>query len=378
MLDARILNGPYLGNRTGDFPADTSRNFGFGARRDSLAGMPHFATNTFEGRFPVAKLSFASPEFPGAVGLTAFNPSSRSTTATSSIPVAMFEIEFTNPTDAPITYTAVGVVGHGLHPPTKASRVKRKGATGVKVDDRRARYRRARTMPRSCLRPTVPSISRQTHLYRGHWFDALEVYWKDLHRPGPFTDRDYGTSDLAGGMGRNRDSSLARRPRHRRAGRDPERPLRAHLVHTELPQILDHADLALPSAIGGRRASGRTGTRPNGPAPRPSPPKSCRAGASSATTPSQFRDAVYSSTLPVPVLDAAAANLSILKSPTTLRLEDGTFYGWEGCHPAAGSCEGSCTHVWNYQQALPFLYPGARALDARGRLQVQHERRPAA
>ncbi len=40
-----------------------------------------------------------------------------------------------------------------------------------------------------------------------------------------------------------------------------------------------------------------------------------------------------------------------------LRLEDGTFYGWEGCHPSAGCCEGSCTHVWNYQQALPFLFP---------------------
>ncbi len=57
------------------------------------------------------------------------------------------------------------------------------------------------------------------------------------------------------------------------------------------------------------------------------------------------------------MIDAAAANSRILKSPTTLRLEDGTFYGWEGCHPTAGSCEGSCTHVWNYQQALPFLYP---------------------
>ena len=65
VLDARILNGPYLGNRTGDFPADTSRNFGFGARRDSLAGMPHFATNTFEGRFPVAKLDFREPGVSG-------------------------------------------------------------------------------------------------------------------------------------------------------------------------------------------------------------------------------------------------------------------------------------------------------------------------
>ncbi len=40
-----------------------------------------------------------------------------------------------------------------------------------------------------------------------------------------------------------------------------------------------------------------------------------------------------------------------------MRLEDGTFYGFEGCHPAAGCCEGSCTHVWNYAQALPFLFP---------------------
>ncbi|MEP7240972.1 MAG: GH116 family glycosyl-hydrolase, partial [Devosia sp.] len=31
VLDARMLHGPYFGNRTGDFPADTSRNFGFGA-----------------------------------------------------------------------------------------------------------------------------------------------------------------------------------------------------------------------------------------------------------------------------------------------------------------------------------------------------------
>ena len=43
---------------------------------------------------------------------------------------------------------------------------------------------------------------------RRHWFDALEVYWKDLNRPGQFIDRDYKTSDMAGGMGRNRDSSL--------------------------------------------------------------------------------------------------------------------------------------------------------------------------
>jgi hypothetical protein len=59
----------------------------------------------------------------------------------------------------------------------------------------------------------------------------------------------------------------------------------------------------------------------------------------------------------VAAIDAIAGNMAILKSPTVLRLEDGTFYGWEGLHPTEGCCEGSCTHVWNYQQTLPFLYP---------------------
>jgi len=57
------------------------------------------------------------------------------------------------------------------------------------------------------------------------------------------------------------------------------------------------------------------------------------------------------------VIDAAAANLSILRTPTALRLTDGTFYAFEGLNPREGSCEGNCTHVWNYAQALPFLFP---------------------
>ena len=65
VLDARILNGPYLGNRTGDFPADTSRNFGFGARRDSLAGMPHFCDQHLRGPLPGRQAQFCEPGVSG-------------------------------------------------------------------------------------------------------------------------------------------------------------------------------------------------------------------------------------------------------------------------------------------------------------------------
>jgi uncharacterized protein (DUF608 family) len=70
-----------------------------------------------------------------------------------------------------------------------------------------------------------------------------------------------------------------------------------------------------------------------------------------------FTDAFYRSTLPPEVTEAVAANLSILKSPTVMRQYDGRFWGWEGCEDSEGSCPGSCTHVWNYAQALSHLFP---------------------
>jgi uncharacterized protein (DUF608 family) len=71
----------------------------------------------------------------------------------------------------------------------------------------------------------------------------------------------------------------------------------------------------------------------------------------------RFHDALFGSSLPPYVIDAVAGNMAILKTTTCLRYEDGMFYGWEGCNCSTGCCEGSCTHVWGYQQALPFLFP---------------------
>lgn len=70
-----------------------------------------------------------------------------------------------------------------------------------------------------------------------------------------------------------------------------------------------------------------------------------------------FADAFHDSTLPPVMLEALSANLSILKSPTVMRQDDGRFWGWEGCRDTAGCCFGNCTHVWNYAQALAHLFP---------------------
>jgi uncharacterized protein (DUF608 family) len=70
-----------------------------------------------------------------------------------------------------------------------------------------------------------------------------------------------------------------------------------------------------------------------------------------------FTDAFYSSTLPDEVIEAVAANLTILKSPTVMRQFDGRLWSFEGCGDSWGCCHGSCTHVWNYAQAIPHLFP---------------------
>ena len=71
----------------------------------------------------------------------------------------------------------------------------------------------------------------------------------------------------------------------------------------------------------------------------------------------RFRDAFYDTTLPPEAVEAVAANLTILKSPTVLRQHDGRLWCWEGCGDGGGCCAGSCAHVWNYAQAVCHLFP---------------------
>lgn len=70
----------------------------------------------------------------------------------------------------------------------------------------------------------------------------------------------------------------------------------------------------------------------------------------------EFVSAFFGASLPAEVKEAALFNLSTLRSQTCFRTPDGRFYGYEGASHHAGCCYGSCTHVWNYEQATAFLF----------------------
>jgi len=69
-----------------------------------------------------------------------------------------------------------------------------------------------------------------------------------------------------------------------------------------------------------------------------------------------FVNAFLDSDLPASMKEAALFNLCNLRSQLVFRIKSGHLMGWEGTFSNRGSSFGSCTHVWNYEHTIPFLF----------------------
>lgn len=359
LLCAKVLAGDLYKDLAGAYGKGNFAGYGYGPQRESLAGFPHFREHTFIGEFPIARLEFADPAFPGRVSLTAFNPFIPLDDKNSSLPAAFFEVTMENTAAFPIDYTAAFSVRNPFSRQTRNRFVRRDGWSGLAFWQE-ACGEDAPEYGELTLATDARDVQAQEAWYRGEWFDGPTVYWRDFAQDGPLPPRRYdepGGGDVATlAVPFSLEPGETRTVRFLLAWRYPNRVNYWNPCREQTPQ-------------GERDVVWKTYDSTLFPTSQDTAAYALANWTSLYERTRRFQRALFASTLPPEVSEAVSANLAVLKTPTVMRLEDGSFYGWEGLHETAGSCEGSCTHVWNYAYALPFLFPklerSMRELDVR-------------
>ena len=342
-VDARVLNGDLMDEATGQ----RGRGFGNGISNVTMAGFPHFRNCTFTGEYPIATLDLDDPDFPGKARITAFNPLIPRDSDSSSLPVAMFEITVTNDTADDLDYVVTSVLRN-----TRGKSVNK----AVSGDDLRAIFldspdnneTNTGSNDMTVATDETECVHQEEYWFRGIWYDNIETYWRELLAPGFPEARHYdeaGSCDHAtlfvkksvpaGKSATYRFVLAWNSPNFENwfhPETNPDGTQKKTVMHNyysyRFANSLESAKYAL--AEWDRLWDGTK----------------------------KYHDALFSSTLPEEVIDAISATTSVLKSPTVLRIgEKGDFWGWEGLGEHCGSCEGTCTHVWNYVYSTCFLFP---------------------
>jgi len=377
VMDARVLQGDLQPSYVGALHKPMFSSYGFGPARESMAGVPHFQNVTFSGIYPFANLHFEDPCFPGNACLCAWNPLIPLNEDDSSLPAAFFEISLTNTTDKPIDYTIAFSVANPLTRGSLSNTTE--VVSGIrtmhlKSDDNDLSHPQYGNL---CVSTDAKDTGFQNSWFRGKWFDSLGVFWRDFTSPGKLHQRTYSPDasirsemcTLSAHLQLNPDESDSVRfvlswnfPNNTNYWN----PLKEDETLSEKDKQTDTSN---SSELSDCHCESGCCTKPDslGVWKNWYATKFKNAAETAAYAMKnwnrlyqqtrQFHNTLASSTLSAAVIEAVSANISILKSPTCLRLEDGSFYGWEGCGCDSGCCEGSCTHVWNYAYALPFLFP---------------------
>lgn len=352
-IDARVLEAAG--------PPDFYQARGYHPNR--VAGLPHLARSTLQVAYPIATVAFADDTFPLSVSLEAFTPFIPLDAEDSAIPAALFRYRVKNATGAPLKaaiacsmpnpHAFVGfdcfdnyLVQPGCHNALREEA----GLYGLYMDGEAVGPSHLRYANGAILTRRAEGVSAKREWRKTGWWDGLYDFWDDFTGGGPLADGEIARQDnriapkgcvvgslaiertIPAGEERTFEFVLSWYVPNRVKGWPPyaddeAEPLVRNHYATRFSDAW-HAGSYLLENLDRLESASRA-----------------------------FAEAVYSSTLPEPVIDAAMANITALRSTTCFRIEDGTFAAWEGSHERVGSCHGTCTHVWNYAQTVAFLFP---------------------
>ena len=308
-------------------------------------GLPRFKVCTFSAAYPLGQVNLSDPGVPVSVCLEAFNPLIPGHADDSGIPVAVVRYTLTNRTNKRVTASICGsmpnfVGNDGVARLASSNRNrfrKTQNFQGIYMDSKGVDPNAisAGTIALTTLSKT--GITYRTAWREGRWGAPLLDFWDDFSANGQVENRRVDDDDMP-------KASLAVRfnipPKANKTvtfvltwhfpNRDSWSPREDTAIgNYYTDQYRDAWDVAHKTVPRLKTLEKQT---------------------------VQFVRSFAESDLPDVVKESALFNLSTLRTQTCFRTPDGRLFGWEGYNDNTGCCMGSCTHVWNYEQSVAFLF----------------------
>jgi non-lysosomal glucosylceramidase len=312
-----------------------------GARGYVSPGLPRFRSCSFDAGYPFGQVNLSDPAVPVKVRVRAFNPLVPTDPDASGIPMAILRYEITNSSTHPLAISLCGSMPNFVgNDGTKSLASGNKNAfrqsarvAGIFMTSDGVDRNAEQWGTMALTTPDRDSCSFRTAWLPERWGTPLLDFWDDFSEDGALQER---TSDS-----KTPWASLA----VARTIPPGEKRVFTFYITWHFPNRFGWATRVVGNAYAARYADAwevAEKTIPDLP----------RLEAETV----RFTTAFCNSSLPDVVKEAALFNLSTLRSQTCFRTADGSLFAWEGCNDNVGCCWGSCTHVWNYEQATPFLF----------------------
>lgn len=319
-----------------------------------LHGMPRFEKATFDAAYPFGQVHLSDSKMPVDVTIKGFNPLIPGEPEASGLPIAILYYEVKNKTDKDLIVSLCGTMRNfiGIDGSKRKKDWKGElipfGARSNKNEFLFYRYLQGIYMYSDSVKKDDPAwgtialstwgedtVSYRTGTAPDDWSNAIQDFWNDFSTDGELTERAFPADD---------------QPMASLAIKDTIAPGATRIFRFFLTWHFPNR-----KDWGGKEQVGNYYTADFRNAWDVAKKIVDFVPALEKNT-IRFVKTLMNSKLPDQVVEAALFNLSTLRSQTVFRTADGRMFGWEGCMDDVGSCWGSCTHVWNYEQATPFLF----------------------
>ena len=334
-------------------PVDINQYESKEGRGPNNHGLPRFRECTFDAAYPFGQVNLSDSQMPIDVKVKAFNPLIPANPDDSGIPIFILKYEVTNTTDKPLEVAISGSMENFIGADGSEWRLDWKGdfiptgalknfneyrdqnglkgiymfSDGVKKD-----LETWGTM--ALTTPEKGEVTYRTSVSQRGWGNDLLDFWDDFSADGTLTEKSFEGShspraslavknQIAAGETEEFQFYITWHFPNRKAWASD---LVGNYYTTQYQDAWDVIQKTHPRIP---ELESKT---------------------------IKFVNAFVNSDLPEVVKEAALFNMSTLRTQTCFRTADGLFFGWEGTMDIVGSCMGSCTHVWNYEQTTPFMF----------------------